>query len=198
MIYKSEFKQDVPDDLKQKHHTTFIKMNESKFVSKVLLLSLIPWVWMCLLSYVFIGYFDKKEEQGKQEYTMDVSLELNSQIDQLAQSGNVHALLFLAEKGSDQQKEMAYSALKSNESIEVRYFDDVVSKRMLDIPSANLDIDQHYVGQIISYAELGYAKAIDDLIELEKKILNLNQVSTQEKAILEKIKEFKEALNNNY
>ena len=196
MIYKYEFEADVPPETKETHRVSFIKMNEANFISKVLLFSLIPWVWMCLLSYLLIGYFDKKAEKDEQKLTTEIMQIVNSHTETLAETGNIYALLYLAEKGDAGQRDKAMIALQGNDRIEVRYFNDVIKERISDIPISDLQKDHQYVSNMISYAQVGYSKAIDDLIELERGILASNKIDVTDKMILEKIQSFKINLNN--
>ena len=151
---------------------------------------------MCFLSFVLISYLDNKTDNFEPEYSADILDQTSDYIGKLANSGNVYALLYLAEKGNTQQRDKALSELKNINTIEVNYFNDVILDRTSDLPINDLKGNHQYVTKLISYAKLGYARAIDDLIALETDILKSNNISSSEKLILKKIQSFKNDLKN--
>lgn len=141
-----------------------------------------------------IGYFDSKAETDKLNHQTKVLVEALNKSEPLAQSGNTHALIFLAEKGGLEQREKAVSQLKVDKSIEAKYYNDVIAYRTSDIPNLNLTEDQQYVNNIITYAKKGYSRALDDLVELERTILLSKSKTNAKKEVLDKINAFKISL----
>lgn len=189
-----EYDEDVPLELQEKLKRAEYKSREVKFAYKLLLIILIPWIWLCVMSYYMIAYIDgyaSNKAQKKREAISDLVIK---DMVKLESEGNQYALLYLAEHGNFEQRSNAQYELSLQKNEDALFYTQVISRKSTDAITYNLEEDLDYIRNLISYAAKGHPKAIDELLRVELKLRLQKNQSVNTKRSLGMIEHFKKSI----
>ncbi len=189
-----EHEDDVSQELQDQLKKTEYKSREVKFASRLLLVVIIPWIWLCIISYYLIFVIDKFDHAKTEKEHQAIAEKVLKDMVKLDQQGNQYATLYLAEQGDFKQRNDAYNALKGRQDLDAQYFNLVYSSKHSDVPGYNLLEDQDYFRKIMMYVTGGYPKAINELVDLEIKLRDKKKPTAKELESLNLIEQFKQSL----
>lgn len=188
--YEADVSQELQDELKKAEY----KSREIKFAYKLLLIVLLPWIWLCIMSYYMIAYIDQYDASKAEKNRQAVADKVLKDMVKLDHQGNHYATLYLAEHGNFDQRSKAQHSLSLKQNEDAQYFNLITGRKYSDIPTYNLEEDHEYIQNLMKFVANGYPKAINELVRVELKLLEQKEPNDNAKKSLRMIDRFKKSL----